>query len=128
MIVNKVDQKIKTSIDDTIKYQILTYCFFNDIQVSKSDLECLAELAKNNNIGITAFCDLITDKKIFKSAQSARNAITKAEKKKLLIKNGKPGKNKKTISISSDLNIQTSGIVFLDFKILGSEPQEPQTI
>jgi hypothetical protein len=124
MIVNKVDKKIKVSIDDVIRYQILTYCFFNNIQISKSDVDCLAELSKNNNIGITAFCDLMTNKKIFKSAQSARNAITKAEKKNLLKKNGKPGKNKKTISISSDLNIQTEGVVLLDFKILGSESQK----
>jgi len=124
MIVNKVDKKIKVSIEETIRYQILTYCFFNDIQVSKSDIDCLAELAKNDNIGITTFCDLITNKKIFKSAQSARNAITKAEKKNLLKKNGKPGKNNKTISISSDLNIQTEGVVLLDFKILGGEPQK----
>ena len=123
MIVNKVDQKIKTSIDDTIKYQILTYCFFNDIQVSKSDLECLAELAKNNNIGITAFCDLITDKKIFKSAQSARNAINKAEKKNLLVKDGA---DKKVIYINQDMNVQPEGIVLLDIKILGSESQETQ--
>ena len=64
MIVNKVDKKIKVSIEETIRYQILTYCFFNDIQVSKSDIDCLAELAKNDNIGITTFCDLITNKNI----------------------------------------------------------------
>ncbi len=118
MIVNKVDKKIKTSIDDTIKYQILTYCFFNKIQISAADLECLCELAKNDNVDIPTFCNMITDLKIFKSPQSARNAITKAEKKKLLIKTGT---NRKTICLTKDIKVQTKGVVLLDFKILGNE-------
>ena len=120
-IVNKVDKKIKTTIDDTIKYQILTYCFFNKIQISSADLECLCELAKNEDVDIPTFCNMITNLKIFKSPQSARNAITKAEKKNLLIKTGT---NRKTISITKDIKIQTKGIVLLDFKILGNESQE----
>ena len=64
---------------------------------------------------------MITNLKIFKSPQSARNAITKAEKKNLLIKTGT---NRKTISITKDIKIQTKGIVLLDFKILGNEPEE----
>ena len=54
----------------------------------------------------------------FKSCQSARNAINKAERKQLVIKSGK---NKKTIKINDEINIQTDGVVLLDFKILGSE-------
>ena len=57
---------------------------------------------------------------IFKSPQSARNAITKAEKKGLL---SKSGNNKKTITINSNINIQTSGLVLLDYKILGNASQ-----
>lgn len=119
--VKKVDKRIKSTIDTTIQYQILTYCFFNDIQISNSDLKCLSELAKNNDIEITKFCELATSKNIFKSCQSARNAITKATRKKLVIK---VGKNKKTIKINDNINIQTNGIVLLDYKILGRETQE----
>ncbi len=119
--VKKVDKRIKSTIDTTIQYQILTYCFFNDIQISNSDLKCLSELAKNNDIEITKFCELATSKNIFKSCQSARNAITKATRKKLVIK---VGKNKKTIKINDDINIQTDGVVLLDYKILGRETQK----
>jgi hypothetical protein len=120
-IVNKVDKKVKMSRDEIIKYQILTHCFLNDIQISNSDLECLAELAKEGRKELTSFCDLISKKKIFKSSQSARNAVTKAEKKNLIVKNGS---NKKIIYLNQDLNIQTEGIVFLDYKILGFEAKE----
>jgi len=120
-IVNKVDLKMQVDIDVTIKYQILSYCFFQEILISNSDLKFLAELSKNDDVELTKFCIDLVDKNIFKSPQSARNAITKAEKKNLLTK---VGKNKKTISINKDINVQTSGLVLLDYKVLGSEAQE----
>jgi hypothetical protein len=120
-IVNKVDQKAKVDIDTTIQYQIVTYCFFNDVQISNADLKCLAELAKQGEVELTLFCNNVTDMGIFKSPQSARNAITKASKKQLVIKNGK---NKKKIFLNKAMNVQTSGNVLLDYKILGIEAQE----
>ena len=117
-LVNKVDKKVKMSRDEVIKFQILTHCFLNEIQISNSDLNCLAELAKEGRKELTSFCNLISKKNIFKSCQSARNAITKAEKKKLVIKDGS---NKKIIYINQNLNIQTEGLIFLDYKILGVE-------
>lgn len=120
-VVNRVEEKARVSIDDTIQYQILTYCFFRDVQISGSDLKCLAELAKAESVELTQFCKDVTDKGIFKSPQSARNAITKAEKKNLVIKNGV---NKKKISINPAMNVQTKGFVLLDYKILGSETQK----
>ena len=120
-IVNKVDIKMKVDIDKTIQYQIMTYCFFNNIFISNSDMKFLAELSKYENIELTKFCLKLVEGNIFKSPQSARNAITKAEKKNLL---NKSGNNKKTISLQKDINVQTSGLVLLDYKILGSESKE----
>jgi hypothetical protein len=117
-IVNKVNKQVKMSKDQVIKYQILTHCFLNNIQVSTSDLNCLLELGKVKSIELTKFCKLISKFKIFKSAQSCRNALTKAEKKGLIIKNGS---NKKTISLNKIMNIQTEGNILLDYKILGIE-------
>ena len=120
-VVNKVDIKLKVDINQTVKYQILTYCFFNNILLTKTDLDFLAELSFNPKIEIAKFCNLLTEKGIFKSSQSARNAITKAEKKNLLVKKGH---NKKTISLNPDINVQSSGLVLLDYKILGRESEE----
>ena len=120
-IVNKVDIKVKMSKDEVIKYQILPYCFLNNLLISNSDLNCLCELAKEGEVELTSFCSLISDKKIFKSSQSCRNALAKAEKKNLIIKKGS---NKKTIIINPDMNIQTEGTILLDSKILGVETKE----
>ena len=120
-VVNKVDIKLKVDINQTVKYQILTYCFFNNILLTKTDLDFLAELSFNHKIEIAKFCNLLTEKGIFKSSQSARNAISKIERKGLL---SKMGTNKKTIVINKTINVQTSGLVLLDYKILGNEPKE----
>ena len=120
MIVNKVDKKVKMTKDGVIKYQILTFCFLNGIQISLSDLQCLTELAKLGDYELTSFCKLVADKEIFKSPQSARNAITNAEKKNLV---EKLGNNRKKSCISKEMDIQTEGNGFLDYKFLGIEPQ-----
>ena len=120
-IVNKVDQKLKVDISQSIRYQIVTYCFFNNIHINDSDLNLLAELSLHDSAELPEFCRLVTKKDIFKSEQSARNAINKAEKKKLLFKKGT---NKKLIHINKDMNVQSKGIVLLDIKILGSETKE----
>ena len=120
-IVNKVDLKLQVDINETIKYQILTYCFFENILISNSDLKCLMELSKQPKIELTKFCIFLTEQEIFKSPQSARNALAKAEKKKLIVKNGV---NKKTISINKTINVQIDGLVLLDYKILGRESKE----
>ena len=120
-IVNKVDLKHQVDINISIKYQIVTYCFFNNTLISNSDLKFLTQLAKVQGVELTKFCEDTVNKGIFKSSQSARNAITKAEKKNLLIKKGH---NKKTISLNPDINVQSNGLVLLDYKILGRESEE----
>tara|TARA_R100000541_G_scaffold8105_1_gene15705 strand:- start:132 stop:503 length:372 start_codon:yes stop_codon:yes gene_type:complete len=120
-LVNKVDLKLQVDINLSIKYQIVTYCFFNNIRISNSDLDFLSELSKSGKIELTKFCDRLVNETIFKSSQSARNAITKAEKKGLL---AKEGINKKTIILNKAINVQTKGLVLLDYKVLGSEAKE----
>jgi hypothetical protein len=120
-IVKRVDLKLKIDIDSTIKYQIITFCFFKNISINNSDLEFLSVLAKNPKMEISKFCILLTELHIFKSTQSARNAISKAAKKNLVVKKGH---NKKTIVLNKIINVQKDGLVLLDYKILGSESKE----
>jgi hypothetical protein len=124
-LVKKVNLKLKVDIDTSIKYQILTYCFFNNILLSNSHLKFLCELAKNDNVELTKFCIDLVKQDVFKSPQSARNAITKAEKKGLL---SKKGTNKKTISINPNINVQKQGLVLLDYKVLGNASEITQGV
>lgn len=116
--VKKVDQRVKTTLENTVKYQILTYCFFNEIRINDSDLSLLTELALCGNTEVPKFCKILTDKNIFKSLQSARNAISKAHKKDLVDKD-----SQKKIFLNRSINVQSKGLVLLDYKILGQKQE-----
>ena len=122
-IVNQVQKKVKMPKWDVVKFQILTHCYVNHITVSESDLNCLTLLSFNQPIELTHFCyDASAEEEwIFKTPQTVRNCINKAEKNNLVIKDGN---NKKLIMLNPDLKIQTQGTILLDFKFLGHESQE----
>jgi hypothetical protein len=114
-IVNKVDKKMKMDRWTIVKFQLFTYCYLYKIQISDADLDCLTLLATEGDQELTSFCTKAHEKSIFSSIQSVRNCLTKAEKKKLLIKEGK---NKKKIYINPTLNIQSKGNILLEYKFL----------
>jgi len=106
---------------DITKFQIAVHCHLNDIQVSTLDLNCLTLLALSGERELTEFCEAAAKKEIFSSSQSVRNALTKAEKRNLIIKEGK---SKKKIKINPTLRLQTDGNILLDYKIVRVEPKE----
>jgi hypothetical protein len=120
-LVNQVTKKVKMSLTSVVKYQILTYCYLNDINVTNSDLDCLTLLALEGETELTEFCNLGYDNDVFKSPQSVRNAITKAEKKGLVVKHGD---GRKVIEINPEMSIQTTPPILLDFKFAAVESKE----
>ena len=120
-LVNQVDKRVKMNKWDIVKYQILTYCYINKINVSEADLNCLTYLALEGDQELTSFCIKAHSKNIFSSTQSVRNCLTKAEKKDLI---RKEGKNKKKIYINPEIKIFSKGNILLDFKFLSVETQE----
>jgi hypothetical protein len=120
-IVNQVDKRMKMDTWQIVKYQILTHCYLYNIQVSEADLDCLTYLAIEGEQELTSFCIKAHAKNIFSSTQSVRNCLTKAEKKNLIVKEGK---NKKKININPIMNVHSKGNVLLDYKFLSIETQE----
>ena len=114
-IVNQVDKKAQMNSWQIVKYQILTYCYINNIQVNDSELDCLTHLAINGEQELTSFCNAIYESKIFSSSQSARNCLTKLEKKRMILKEGK---NKKRIFLNPLLDVQAKGNILLNYKFL----------
>lgn len=117
-LVNQVDKRVRMNRWDIVKYQLLTHCYLYKIVVSESDLECLTLLAMEGEAELTSFCNKAHDQHIFSSIQSVRNCLTKVEKKKLIMKEGK---NKKKIYINPDIKVHSSGNILLDFKFLSIE-------
>lgn len=125
-LVNQVQKRVKMPKWDIVKYQILTHCYINRIAMSESDLNCLTLLSFNEPIELTHFCyDASSEEDwIFKSPQTVRNCINKAEKNKLIIKDST---NKKLIMLNPELKIQTTGTILLDYKFLANDTKEAES-
>jgi hypothetical protein len=122
-LVNQVQKRVRMPKWEIVKYQILTHCYINHIAMSESDLDCLTLLAFNQPIELTHFCydASAEEESIFKSPQTVRNSINKAEKSGLVVKDQN---NKKVISINPELKVQVHGNVLLDYKFLAHDTQE----
>jgi hypothetical protein len=118
-IVNKVDKRVRMGWVEIIRYQLFTHCYLEKLQVSDADIDTLTLLACDGETELTSFCDKVFALQIFKSTQTVRNAITKAEKKGLILKEGK---SKKRIFINPDVKIQCEGNIMLDYKFLFQVP------
>lgn len=112
--VNVVQKKARIELKDIIKFQLLTHCFLNDLQLSNNELDCVTLLGLYGESELSEFCNLAVDKNIFKTSQTVRNFLTKAGQLKLI---NKEGTNKKKISLNKELHIQTIGNILLDYKI-----------
>jgi len=122
-LVNQVQKRVKMPKWEVVKFQILTHCYINRIVVSESDLNCLTLLSFNQPIELTHFCyDASSEEDwIFKTPQTVRNCINKAEKNKLVVKDAS---NKKIIMLNPVIQIQTEGTIMLDYKFLGHDTEE----
>jgi hypothetical protein len=121
--VNRIEKKAVMPKWDLIKFQISTYCYLNRIAVSESELNCLTLLSLNEPVDLNEFCFDLSEEAswIYKSAQSARNAVNKCQKKKLVIKNPN---DKKQILINPELKLQTKGNIFYELKFLAKDDSQ----
>jgi len=122
-LVNQVQKRVRLPKWEIVKFQIFTHCYINSITMSESDLNCLTLLSFNEPIELSNFClDASSEEDwIFKSPQTVRNSINKAEKNGLVIKDVN---NKKMIKVNPDLKIQTDGVVLLDYKFVSNDTKE----
>jgi hypothetical protein len=133
--VNKVDKKVSMTLDEIIKFQIITYCYINKITISDSELNCLTLLGLNVKAELSDFCNaccapenkdkdstLTHTKAIFKTPQTVRNSLAKLANYNIISKDGL-GHNK-TIELNKDLKIQTEGNILLDYKFFHIDTQE----
>jgi hypothetical protein len=115
MIVTRVHKKTRLTLREGLEYQLLTYCFVKDLNISLADRKALVELIVYGPTPLKDFCTHITDLGIFKSSQSTRNALSKLEKMGLIYK---IGKSRKEIVIHPHCEIINKPAVLLQFEFL----------
>jgi hypothetical protein len=132
---NVVDKKVNMSLEDIIKFQIITYCYIHRITISESDLSCLTILGLNKKAELSDFCnaccdpeqrdketELLFTKAIFKTPQTVRNSLIRMKNYNIVNRDGFG--HSKTIELNPDLKVQTDGNVLLNYKMYHIEPQE----
>lgn len=117
-LVNKIKKQSIMDLEDIVRFQLIVYCHENKIRTTPSDLDCLTLLGITGEVSLKKFCDQASDKDIFSSPQSVRNAISKAELRGLVVKKGA---SKKTIKLNDKLNIQSKGNILVDIQYLRKE-------
>jgi len=120
-IVNLVQKRMRMPLWDIVRYQIMHYCYLNKLCVIDSDLDLLTLLACVGESELSKFCILASDKGIFTDPQTVRNRLAKAEKRSLVIKQGR---NRKKIYINPEFKVQATGNVMLDLKIASLDTKE----
>jgi hypothetical protein len=129
---NVVDKKVNMSLEEIIKFQIITYCYIQKITLSESDLSCLTLLGLNKKVELSDFCNACCDpenrdkestisyqKAIFKTPQTVRNCVAKMRNYNIINRDGS-----KIIELNPDLTIQQEGNILLNFKMFHLGTQE----
>lgn len=132
--VNLVNKQAQMGLEDIIKFQLLTHCHLNKINLSDLEFDCLIHLGITGECELIDFCNTMADKRLQEklktwqqntdtpnkkqpeaSPQTIRNILIKIEKENLL---KKTGKGRKHISLNPDLKIQTQGNILLNYKMV----------
>lgn len=128
-----VDKTMRMSETDIVRYQLLTYCFTKSLKLSDSEIDCLLLLVRNGECDLSDFSRAAslskTEKEpalphtsaIFKTPQTVRNFLTRAEKDNLVVKS--TGSRKK-IKVNPEMEIQFGTTILLNFKIAYVAPKE----
>ena len=126
MKANKITKKINLSVEDSIRFQLMTeLIFFKGVTVTESELKILGLLVMTGEIELGFFCNE-TAKIIYKidkmedfavKSQNVRNIVNKLYKKEIIEK-VKNSKGKKWIRFTSNIPIKHKGNVLLEYNFL----------
>jgi len=121
-----VQQNLEMDLHNLIKYQLVNYCFVQDMHLSPNQLETLTYLSEWGEMNMSDFCEKISDDlEIYKSAQTVRNFILDCIKDKLVVRTGKGSKN---IEITSDAELLCEGNIVIKMNIYtNGEAEESKT-
>lgn len=126
--VNKLNKKIRMTLYDAVKYQIITeIMFLKKENIIPSDIEILTLLGLWGPVNLSSFCfkaatylypGLQPEEYAIRS-QNVRNRIVKLQKRNIVVKN-----DKKAIALNPDFKVVGKGNVLIDYNFLALEPSK----
>lgn len=117
-----VQTKVWMNTLEVVEWQIMHYCFVQDVPINRTELKLLALLGAisdpANKVRVTAFCEKAVDKKILMSTQAVNTAMHKLYRTGLFIKEGG---GKKFIYLNPKLNILSKGNFVINLMVIKLE-------
>jgi len=123
--VKKIEQKRKLTVEESVKYQLITkLVFFEQMVLTPIEIEILVNLVISKENDLSSFCTLAV-KKMYKiekmeefaiRSQNIRNIINKLVKKQLIVKSANVGK--KSIKLNPKIEIFFEGAILLNYQFL----------
>ncbi len=103
-----VQKKRTESRYNMVRLQLYLHAFFNDLKLTKSDLDCATTLAITGYDN--QFFRRVVDKKVFKCEQSARNCMSKLRALNVIVKEDKNWK------INPELNLGIADVICFELR------------
>lgn len=113
--VNLIQKKIVADKNEIILFQIMLYCFLHKISLSDNEMRCIEDLSIVGESDLSEYCMDASEKNFFKSPQSVRNFLCKAEGYGLV---KKEGGSKKKVSVSESIGIETKGNIIINLNMI----------
>ena len=117
------EKRLTMTKAEIIRFQLLVHCHVQKIHISSADLDCLTLLGEKGKVELTGFCEVLAKMKVFKTAQSSRNALTRLQDKSLVVKEGRSGKK---VYVHPDIKIQGEGNIMVDIKCFSPDRTKQQ--
>jgi len=139
-VVKQIPLRQRISRWNSVKFQMITWCFLRNIQITNADLDLLVLLSIVGKTKLTKFCELLVNtnssagvkikkhkgetkafEHIFNSLQSARNAVDKLYELQLIKREGK-NKSNLSVLINPEIEIYPDNNVLINYQFLCIDP------
>jgi hypothetical protein len=112
-VVHTIQKRGQLVKADVVRFQLLTFCFFQGLSLTENELACLVQLALKGAVELNGFCKDVHEQQLYASPQTVRNLLTKFERLKLVVKEGR---SRKKVCVHPDVGVHTEGNILLDFR------------
>lgn len=115
--VNLVDKKhLKMELFDIVKFQIISYCFFEKLSLNDTELNCLTLLGIMGKTRLIDFCRKAAEEGYLGNATAVNNCMRGIEKGKFFMKEKNAGK--KLIFLNPEMQVQSQGNILIKYMLL----------
>jgi len=114
MKVTKVEKSARLELREIVELQLNIHFLLQKKIVSPALCTCFAMIAERGKMHLLDICNEASDDGVYSNPMSVRCALNKAVKEGILVKEG--GSHRKTLRLSDDIQIASSGNILVTYQ------------